>query len=272
MRITTRFVFSAALLAGVAVQGEAGTLINQPAQFPNTFNGLTSQNQASGASFQSYDNFTLSGNPGDLISIVSVGWQGIYWDPSGVNRNPNPNPIDFTPPLNTSPPAATNYFGVGFFSNTPTNLPGTLLNPQPEAIQLKNLAMANVGQAQFGPNNNGGNDTVNVYNFSADLAVSSPFQLHPGTYWLSIVWFAPNNSAPPLFVWTSGTGGDGTSAQLTYGQQNAISAIGDRAFSLSSGNGLTDVAVPEPGTLAIMGALFLVGGATRVRRWRMRGC
>jgi hypothetical protein len=265
-------VISVGLFAGLPARSDADFLVNQPSQYPNPFNGMTSQNAASGASFQSFDNFTLTGsNP---VTISSITWQGIYWNPV----NPSANPLDFSPPSNTPPNLTENYFAIGFFADS-NNLP--VLNPQPEAIPLTNLTFANVGTAVFGPDNGGGYDTVNVYNFSADLAAAqNPFQLNPGTYWLSIVWFAPNNSYPPVFVWTSGTGGDGKSAQLAYGQPNAEYVPADRAFTLSSeaSSGPLDAIehqntpigqladLPEPGSFAIVAALFAIGGASHFRR------
>jgi hypothetical protein len=234
---------------------QAGPLpYSQPSQYPNQFNAITSQNEASGANFQSFDDFTLSATG----TIESITWQGLYW-----NFNGGPNPA---PPNTTS-------FEIGFFANV-NNLP----SPNPVSgggpILLTGVQSAVVGTAVFGPNQ----DTVNVINFSANLQTAFTAQANT-TYWLSIVSFA--NSYPPAWLWTSGTGGDGKSAQLNYGSPNPVYVPGDRAFSLSASpqgdlivgsppanppiGELAD-AIPEPGTLSLAAIAMISFAAVRFGR------
>ncbi len=235
---------------GMARPVAAGpVLYSQPSQYPNQFNGITSQNQGSGANWQSFDDFTLAA----AGTIQSITWQGLYW-----NFNGGPNPA---PPNTTS-------FQIGFFAN---------VNNQPSAnpvsgggpILLTGVQSAVVGTALFE------GDTVNVINFSANLQTAFTAQANT-TYWLSIVSFA--NSYPPAWLWTSGTGGDGTSAQLNYGAPNPVYAVGDRAFSLSASPqgdlvvgspppnppiGQLADAIPEPGTLSLAGIAIVCFAAFR---------
>src|SRR5262245_20309997 len=80
-------------LLSVAERGDAAIVYNQPSQFPGLFNAITSQSQASGGQFQSFDNFTLTSTE----EIESVAWQGFFWNPRGPSFNPvtNPAPLSF---------------------------------------------------------------------------------------------------------------------------------------------------------------------------------
>ena len=78
-------------------------------------------------------------------------------------------------------------------------------------------------------------------------------------YWMSIV---PDMGFPPQWGWAAGTGGNGTSYQLFFGDRGP--ADGDRAFTLSGGP------VPEPASWALMIMGFGgVGAAMRSRRRTM---
>lgn len=250
------------LFSALTVNAQAGVIYSQTSDYPSNYTALTSQSQASGANYQTYDNFAVTSiiSPTDVIDALT--WQGIYFDTRGPGFNPPPNPNLLS-------------FKIGFFTNQ-NNVPGTLIG---SAITLNVVGTPSVvGQSIFN-----GNSTVNVYNFTANLA--SPFTITKGTtYWLSIVSFP--SATQPLFLWTSGTGGDNKSAQLNYATASTILVSGDRAFSLLDtvqttglrGSGppqnepvgtLEDAGVPEPATwvLAVMG---LVGGGAR-RLLRRRG-
>lgn len=239
---SSRWLFLAlvTLAAGATAPAHAALIYQQPPQFPGTFNALTSQNQASGADFQAYDNFTL----GTTTTIGALTWQGFYWNPNGQAFNPAaPN---------------TTQFEIGFFQDN-LGVPGNLIG---SAIVLTSLKTAVVGTTSFGPDLNGQLDTVRIMNFSANL--SSSFTASAGTkYWLSIVSFA--SGYPPEWLWTSGTGGDGISAQLQYSTNLINQKSGDRAYSLyTSSLGQPPPGIPEPATvvLAVLGAV----GLFRTRR------
>ena len=91
-----------------------------------------------------------------------------------------------------------------------------------------------------------------IFEYSAGLT----FGAAPGvTYWVSIV---PDLEFPPQWGWQSGTGGNGLAFQDFMGESGALEGT-DLAFSLS-GN-----AVPEPGTLLLLGS-GLTGLVLRRRR------
>lgn len=75
------------------------------------------------------------------------------------------------------------------------------------------------------------------------------------TYWVSIV---PDVAFPPQVGWTTSTDGDGYSVQDFLGTQSTYTT--DLAFGLYG-----DAAVPEPGSLVLMGS-GLVGLAGVIRR------
>jgi hypothetical protein len=242
---------------GMARSSEAGpVLYSQPSDYPNTCTVLTSQNQASGASYQTFDDFTL----GATGTIESITWQGLWCNFNGGGpATPN-----------------TTSFQIGFFADV-NNLPSANPVSGGGPILLTAVQRAFVGQAVMQKTG----DTVDMYNFSANLQTAFTAQANT-TYWLSIVSFA--NSFPPGWLWASGTGGDGKSAQLTYGAANAIypPGAGDRTFSLSAslqgdlvvGSPPTNPpiaqladGVPEPGTLSLaVIAVLCVAGAQFARR------
>ena len=217
-----------ALILGLVLWGAnslhaATILFNQAPQYPGLYNAAVSQNQASGAQYQTYDDFSLAG--GGTISQLT--WQGFYWN--RLNHNANP------------PAPNTTSFQVGFFQNN-LGLPGTLVAGP---ILLTSVKSTIVGNSIF----NG--DPVQIRNYSANL--QSSFSASPGTtYWLSIVSFA--SGAPPEWLWTSGQGGDNYSAQEQYGV-SLTQIPRDRAFALYAAN-LGDPLpplIPEPGTCVLAG-------------------
>jgi hypothetical protein len=238
-----------------AARSHAGILYSQSSTYPGSINATTSQSQGTGGSFQSWDNFSVS----TAGSVASLSWQGLFFDPT---NSINPFSLSSTPT-----------FQIGFFQNT-NNLPGAVIG---SAISLNNLQYAFVGNALFGPDNFGHNDPVKVYNFTANLATSFTPTLNV-PYWLSIVSFT--STSPAVWLWTSGTGGDGKSAQKNYGSPNTTYTVGDRAFSLSTDPaqllltssgpdnppaGLSQDTVPEPGAVRLL-VLSLLPLLRRARR------
>jgi len=259
-----RVLLTAAVVIVGATRGEAGILpYVQNSDYPNNFNAITSQSQGTGGNYQSFDNFTLT----SAGAINSITWQGFFWDPRGQFYNP----------VTGNSPT----FQIAFFNNTSTNLPNIAGGAIGGSLAFNDFQSAPVGTAHFGPDNTGLNDLVTIFNYSVNLNV--PFNAAVNTtYWLTIVSFTPPvlPSSSAVWLWTSGEGGDGKSAQVNYPKTSAAYVPGDRAFSLSASlsgpllgaegpespptGQLVDL--PEPGSLVIMGTLLLVGGA--VTFWR----
>ena len=228
MRLRSASSIRMALILWLGLWGvdslQAGTILfNQAPQYPGLYNAAVSQNQASGAQYQTYDDFSLAG--GGTVSQLT--WQGFYWN--RLNHNANP------------PAPNTTSFQVGFFQNN-LGLPGTLVAGP---IVLTSVKSTIVGNSTF----NG--DPVQIRNYSANL--QSSFSASPGTtYWLSIVSFA--SGAPPEWLWTSGQGGDNYSAQTQYGV-SLTQIPRDRAFALYAANlgEAPPPLIPEPGSIVLSG-------------------
>jgi len=227
MRVFWNMVLAAGFVLGSLVNSPSATagtiLFNQAPQYPGVYNAAVSQDQASGAQYQTYDDFSLLS--GGTISQIT--WQGFYWNRYNSGANP--------------PAPNTNSFQIGFFQNN-LGVPGNLIAGP---ILLTSVKSSIVGLSNF----NG--STVQIRNYSANLQTS--FTAIAGTtYWLSIVSFA--SGMPPEWLWTSGSGGNNVSAQQQYGV--SLSQIPrDRALALfSSGLGEPPPAVvPEPGTWVLVG-------------------
>ena len=223
-----------------AMPAQGGTILfNQAPQYPNVYNAAVSQDQASGAQYQTFDDFSLLS--GGIINQMT--WQGFYWNRYNSGANP--------------PSPNTTSFQVGFFQNN-LGVPGNLIAGP---ILLTSVKSSIVGLSNF----NGA--TVQIRNYSANLQTS--FFANPGTtYWLSIVSFA--SGAPPEWLWTSGQGGNNLSAQEQYGV--SLSQIPrDRALALFSA-GLGEPpppVIPEPGTCVLAG-LGLAGLLVARRMSRSR--
>src|SRR5262245_32788627 len=235
---------AAAAILSVAATADAGLIYNQTADYPSNFNALTSQSQATGGKFESYDNFTIAGGGAGSVSVAAVTFQGFYWNPTGPTVNP-----PALPPLQN--------LQLGFYTNS-GGFPGTFLG----STTLTDFGFSRVGSSNFGPDNTGKTDTVDIYNFRGNL--STPFTATLNvSYWLSFVSFAP--SSPVIWLWTSASGGDGKSAQFQYGTNFYSSVTRDRTFALYDAKlGLFSegppsdelpsgelVDTPEPGTLAL---------------------
>jgi hypothetical protein len=230
----------------MVVPAQAGIVYSQTADFPNNFNALTSQSQASGGNFEAYDSFNLTTVSGPT-TIKSVTFQGFYWNPNGPGLNP--------PPLPT-----TQNLQVGFYENNSSNLPGTFLG----ATALSNFHFTKIGTSAFGPDNSGQTDQVDIYNFAGNLAAQFTFQAHT-QYWMSVVSFA--GPTPPLWLWMSGTGGDGLSLQYRYVTPQFQAVSRDRVFSLNTESILGGPSpIPEPGSLTLLALGTICGAGAHWRR------
>jgi len=195
------------LLAGLAgTPCQAAVIYSQSGDYPSGFNALTSQSQATGGSYEAYDNFAMS----TAHTVAAMSFQGFYWNPTGPTVNP-----PALPPLQN--------LQVGFYTNV-NNAPNTFLG----STTFTNFTFSKVGSAGFGPDLTGHTDTVDIYNFTGNLANTFSASANV-TYWLSVVSFAP--SSPVLWLWTSGSGGDGRSMQKQY-TDGLYNATRDRTFSL----------------------------------------
>lgn len=230
---------AAALLLFVAA-GPAGAAIlyNQPPDFPpNNFNFYTTSTAPGSPGFRAYDSFVLS----QPATITGFNWQGLYYDFVNLANNPvNPN---------------TTSWQIGIYASNPaTGLPS--------AAPLSTFTLpAAAVTATFVANAvifDGRNSPVRILSFHADLP--TPFEAQAGVrYWFSP--FSVQTSFPPLFGWTSGSGGDGRFVQdnLGTGGRN-FSFDRDRAFSVEG------APVPAPAGYAV----FLLGTAAIGVRLRGR--
>jgi len=242
---------------------QAAIVYSQTADYPSSYNALTSQSQGSGGGYEAYDSFNLSA----AATVKAVTFQGFYWNPNGPALNPPPLP-------------GTQDLQVGFYTNSGSNLPGTFLG----ATNLTNFQSAKVGTSYFGPDNTGQNDLVDIYNFVGNLVAPFNFSAHT-QYWMSIVSFA--GPTPPYWLWTSGSGGDGHSLQFRYVVPAYANISRDRAFSLSDeefvgtllgADGPSDpptgelVEMPEPGSLTLLALGAVCGAGAHLRRRLKRDC
>src|SRR5207249_3247402 len=92
-------------------------------------------------------------------------------------------------------------------------------------------------------------DVVPIYNFHADL--HSPISLANSQtyYWLSI--FSNATSSNPLWAWTSGSGGDGSTLQKSLPNGSFVVRPDDRTFSLEG-------FVPEPAGASLVCAAIAI--------------
>ncbi len=225
-------------LVGGMGTASAGIVYQQSAQYPgrqspwsSSYNPITSNNITPGSLFQTYDNFSLT----QTATITNLSWQGASFNNADL--------------ATTGAPVLG--FNVSFYANS-GGVPG------------QSLFSETIGftQQAAGPIDLFGNgETETVYNYSATLL--NGFTATAGTtYWLSIQAIT---NYPAIWMWTSGTGGDGDSYQVVSSQfgGGAFERPGDRAFLLGS--------APEPSSLALCGIAAVIGlGVARLHHRRLR--
>jgi PEP-CTERM motif-containing protein len=227
-------IFAALCMMGGLSSLSADVLVQQPSVWngngSNVSVGYTDEESAAGTGLQAFDNFSIAA--GGAINQVS--WVGLYTNQTLF--------------LN-EPPNTTNW-DLDFYANN-SGVPGALLSDT-------NLATAGVSSQILGTGSFGG-ATFTMYEFTANIP---EFDAVAGTtYWFSPFSHNPDESAK--FIWVQGTAGDGSAYQrrMTLGSVsgNFVLPI-DLAFSMSN--------VPEPSTLLLVSAGFVLAGLLRKRMRR----
>jgi hypothetical protein len=214
----------------------AGPVVyNQPSVFPGSYSAWTSDRDASGSGYRSWDNFSLS----QPARIGGVNWQGFYLDSVTPETDPVPD---------------TTSWEFSFWSNA-GGQPGVLL--QSQTLPAASVQSTVVGSTTFDLP-----PAIPVTLLGFEAALTTPFLADPGTtYWLSVSSNSPTSN--PLWSWFQGAGGDGITIQDQLPGGSPVSRLGDRAFSLEV------QATPEPSTLAMflagIGATLGYGGSRRRR-------
>ncbi len=140
-------------------------------------------------------------------------------------------------------------FTGGYFNGDPGTITGWTVNVyfdsagQPGSLQHTAHIDGNGGESLLGDN---------IYTY--DITGLSFQELSGIPYWLSVV---PDLKFPPQWGWATGTGGDGIAYQDFFNNRSQLGA--DQAFELDG------TAVPEPGTLVMLGTGVL-GLAGAIRR------
>ena len=123
------------------------------------------------------------------------------------------------------------------------------------------------GTTYKGPSS-AGQDADNRDVFLFDFILTTPKSFSAGTYYLYI----SNTNADLTWWWATGNGADGTSLVAEYDDQLALSGFASVASGEPDGDlalqirGEAQQAIPEPGTLALLGLASIGAVLTRRRK------
>ena len=215
--------------------GEAGAAVLY-APTPIGSSARTSDfGDSSNSGFRSFDNFTVA--DGGIVQHVS--WSG-FWIDFG---NPDPAPAPAPDVLS---------WEVAFYADN-AGIPGAQLS-------LDTYAAADVDETFVGDGQFSVGSLFNVAFFDYSVDLLTPFAATAGTqFWFSVM--ARSDEFNPAFALRGATGGDDASYQHTLGAGLSVVNEGavarDRAVVLEG-------TLPEPGTLALVGAGLL--GLVAIRR------
>jgi len=140
-------------------------------------------------------------------------------------------------------------FTGGYYNGNPGAITGWTVN-----VYFDNAGAPGTLQHTAHISGNGNETSLGGNIYSYDISGLGFQELSGIEYWLSVV---PDLSFPPQWGWATGTGGDGKAYQSYFGQNGPLGA--DQAFTLIG------TAVPEPGTLVMLGTGVL-GLAGAIRR------
>ena len=237
MRLIALAVSAFGLSGGTA---SAGIVYEQPPQYPNMQSAWSSSFDRTNLSgmtnygniYTTYDEFSLT----NAATLTNLTWQGFSFD-----RNTLGSTISLV-----------SGFIISFYANSYDAASSSY-------VPGESLFCEKIGFTQQEPrpiDQFGNGQTETVYDYSG--ALPGGFAAAAGTtYWLSIQAVTDD---PAIWMWTSGTGGNGTSYQVVSPEFGGGSYVrpGDRAFALLS--------VAEPPSLALCGIAVLIGlGAARLR-------
>jgi hypothetical protein len=142
--------------------------------------------------------------------------------------------------FNPGTQSAISQFTITFYNDS-SGIPGS--------------AVSTLTSSSFNETADGSDGAIPIFTYAVTGALVG---LGAGTYWVSIV---PDLAFPPQWGWENGSGGDGNSYQLFFGQGSAQKQ--DQAFTL-----LDASATPEPATMALIG--LGLGGVGLVARGRAK--